>query len=321
MLLIFSIFMLIFHQYKFLKSYFLKREDIVVEINLPQFHRGKVRQTYFIPGYQCLLLLVATDRLSTHNVVHKTTVPLKGQVLTALTVFWIQKILEPNKIPHHIVAYGKNIYDFLPKNKNYPDDLHLCAFVVIRLEMVPVEFIWRHYLTGSLYKNYYNKKLENPYGIYLPNGLQNMSFFERPIFTPTNKSENDEPLSAENIISRHCDEVLLTGKIYRLCREYALTKGIEIIDTKLECGKGIVGDEIVTPDSSRFTKTNITKGIDSPWLDKEIFRQDAEKQWGAGPKAPLEFSGDVIDKGMRAYLELFEVITDIPLVDFQEKYF
>jgi len=228
----------------------------------------------------------------------------------------MKKILERYKIPHHIVAHGKDVYSWLPKNIKHNGDLHLRSLVVKMLRMRKVEYIFRHFLAGSLHKNYYAKGLENPYGIFLPDGLQNMSFFVEPIFTPTDKSETDDPLNARDVVLKYPNEFELTRKVYKLCREYALTKGVDIIDTKLECAKDMIGDEIVTPDSSRFVRvSDIKEGENPPWLDKEIFRQYAEKQWGNGPKVPLEFPGEIIEKGRYAYLELLKTITGTNIQD------
>jgi phosphoribosylaminoimidazole-succinocarboxamide synthase len=172
-------------------------------------YQGKTRETWTLPNWPFLLLMVTSQRLSTHNVVHKSLIPLKDQVLTALTIFWLTQVLQ--KIPHHLVAYGRRIYDYLPKS-DYPADLHLHALITRRLEIILVEFIWRAYLAGSLWKKFYSKLREgmseeemrelDPYGLNLPLGLPYMHRFDTPIFTPTRKSEHDEPTLSQVLPDR-----------------------------------------------------------------------------------------------------------------------
>ena len=139
-------------------------------------HQGKVRDTFAIPDHPGLLLVVATDRVSTHNVVHESAISHKGEALTALTVFWMAEQFVA--INTHLIAWGRNIYNYLPAVAgDYPADLHLRAIVVEKLEMFPVEFIFRSRMAGSLWKDYYKKKLPNPYGLTLSTGLQLMAPF------------------------------------------------------------------------------------------------------------------------------------------------
>jgi phosphoribosylaminoimidazole-succinocarboxamide synthase len=134
-------------------------------INAKPIHQGKVRDTYEISPE--LLLLMATDRISTHNIVHQNKVPDKGRVLTALTVFWLTEVFPQIGIlpeQYHLVAHGSAILEYLPDNfTDNPGELIQRSLVVKKLQMYPIEFIYRAYLTGSLYKEYYSKGLPNPY--------------------------------------------------------------------------------------------------------------------------------------------------------------
>lgn len=294
--------------------------------NLPLLHQGKVRDTYSIPGHPNLLLMVATDRISTHDVVHQSPVPKKGEFLTAMTVFWLREVFEG--IPTHMVASGRKVFDHLQKDWSCPVDLHLRAIAVRRLEMVPYELIFRARMAGSLLKNFYSRGVENPYGLELPSGLQLMSPLDPPIFTPTEKSETDDPVSADMVRRRYPGAVVLADQAYQQGREYALTKGISIIDTKCEVGMDVdgilsLGDEWLTGDCSRFVRTDdIELGQEPPWMDKEVFRQDAVRQWGGKTKgSPLIFSNKVIEAGISTYREAFETLTGSSLERFQAQHF
>lgn len=292
--------------------------------NLPLVHQGKTRDTFATKSLRNLLV-VATQRLSTHNVIHRSEVPFKDQVLTALTVFWATNTLSPNQIRHHVVAHGRKIYDFLPGSpSDYPDDLHYRAIVVQKLTMVPVEFIYRSYLTGSLYKEYYSKQLPNPYRIHLPEGLKKMSPFTSPIFTPTEKSENDDPIDSAMTRSMFSSASDISEKVFYLTQLRLRHVGLELVDSKLEIGydgtgRVVVADEIVTPDSSRFVEhSSIKLGEEPPWLDKQIARDEAERIWNGGPKAPLTFLPDVVSKVSSTYLSIFRRITGMELGVFKK---
>lgn len=293
---------------------------------LTPIHQGKVRDTFqtVVPG---ALLLVATDRISTHNVVHESIIPLKGQVLTALSVFWAHELCDNNSFPHHIIASGEEIYDFLPAGRSYPEDLHLRAIVVKKLRMAPIEFIFRRRMAGSLWSECYSQGIPNPYGLDLPEGLKFMSPLEPEIFTPTDKSETDDPLNASAVRSAYEWHVDLAETLYRKGVEYALRRGIEVIDTKIEIGvdqygDACIGDEILTPDSSRFVQSaDIKVGEEPPWADKQIVRKEAERLWGGKKKgSPLTFSDEIIDRTTETYLRIFRQLTGMSLGGFQEEH-
>jgi len=286
-------------------------------------HQGKVRDTFAIPGRPDLLLTVATDRISTHNVVHLNTIPLKGQTLTALTVFWMTKLL--SGIKTHLVAYGKNIYNYLPAGA-YPADLHLRAIIIQMLNMFPVEFIFRSRMAGSLWKDYYSKGLLNPYGLDLPSGLMLMSPFGKTEFTPTDKSETDDPLDSEETAKHYRGAYRLSLEVYEIGRSFAQSRGIEIIDGKFETGtnmsgEAILGDECLTPDACRFVKADeIVVGREPNWLDKEYARHAAEAIWAGGKKIPLTFGPSTRHETTMRYNSIFRTLTGDTLEHFQQTY-
>ncbi|MCH7597716.1 hypothetical protein IID27_01565 [Patescibacteria group bacterium] len=293
--------------------------------NLPLFHQGKVRDTFVIPERPELLLVVSTNRLSTHNVVHESLIPGKGCVLNALSILWTT-VLDFWDTPHHIHAHGENIYNHLPE-QTYSKDLHLRAVVVKKLSMEPTELIWRDYLTGSLWKAYQDGN--DPYGLNLPRGLKFMSPFPNsPVFTPTEKSVTDDPLNHEKIREAFPEEVAATKQLFLAGRDHALGCGLRLIDAKFEVGRdknGIlhIADEWLTSDSSRYVRvTEVVEGQNAPWFDKQIFRDKAEKIWGSGQKVPLVFPPDIINKGIRAHEELFWLLTgrQMSLQEFQKKH-
>jgi phosphoribosylaminoimidazole-succinocarboxamide synthase len=300
-------------------------EPYVPSLTEELFHQGKVRDTYRtdVPG---TLLVVATDRLSTHNVVHESLVPAKGQILTALTVFWGEEVLLG--ITSHLLAFGQRIYDYLPADRTYPDDLHLRGIIVDRLTMIPYEMIFRGRMAGSLWKDFYRHGLPNPYGAMIPPGLQLMDPFETPVFTPTEKSEDDDPVSALTVEREYPRAVKLARDVYQQGRMYALRRGLEIVDAKIEmglneCDSVVLADEFLTPDCCRFVyNSDIEPGKEPPWADKEIFRQDAVRQWGwASSGPPLTFPEEVIAEGAAAYCGVFETLTGQTLEEFQEREF
>lgn len=292
---------------------------------LTPIHQGKVRDTFLtvVPG---ALLLVATDQISTHNVVHESRIPLKGQVLTAISKFWSHELCDEDIVRHHILASGQGIRDFLPKiDRPYPEDIHLRSIVVKELRMTPIEFIFRRRMAGSFWGDCYSKGIPNPYGVELPDGLEFMSPIEPAIFTPTDKSETDDPLNANAVRLTYPWQVEVAEELYRRGIKHALRCGIDIIDTKLEIGIDqygdvIVGDEILTPDSSRFVQSaDIVVGQEPPWADKQIVRDEAVRLWGGKKKGPpLTFSKEIIERTTETYLRVFRQLTGMSLADFQQ---
>ncbi len=294
--------------------------DLRKELSL--IHKGKVRETYGVPGREGLLLIVASNRISTHNVVHESTIPNKGEVLTALTLFWLTHGGPLSHLSHHVVASGFEIYNYIPKPR-YPMDLASRAMVVQELSMVPTEFIYRSYLTGSLKKSYLKK--QDPYGLGLPEGLIEMDRFPQGIvFTPTRKSKNDPSRKMRNTTRQYPVEALLGMHAYVLVSEFLRSKGITLVDSKIEMGEkdGIVhlADELFTPDSSRFVDTkDVRVGVVPPWLDKQIARDEAERIWQGTSGPPLSFSQETIDRVSETYRWLLTRITGMSLETWKKR--
>ncbi|HVV38860.1 MAG TPA: phosphoribosylaminoimidazolesuccinocarboxamide synthase [Candidatus Paceibacterota bacterium] len=309
-------------------------------IDLPLKYRGKTRDTYEAKWpdpndkRRPPLLIVASDRISTHDVVHKSMIPKKGEVLNALTIFWIVDVLEKLGIAHHLIAYGKKIYDYVPKPDSDPKDvpLHHRAIVVKQLDIILVEFILRQFLCGGLWSKHYSKGLD-PYGLSIPAGLPLMTNFgtlakfAAPVFTPTKKSdeEHDPPLLSEATAREHPEALMLSRKVFDRGRQRLRTRGIELIDSKFEFGidedgQVVLADEVLTPDSSRFALlSDIKEGENPPWLDKQIARDWAEKHWGLNPKEPLVFPPLTISGIRNTYVDLFEQIVGMKLSQFQHE--
>lgn len=291
----------------------------ISERSLECVHQGKVRDTFALPQHPNLLIVVTTDRISTHNIVHKSTICEKGYSLNQIVVFWMTQGLKD--IPNHLVAFGNRIYNYFPSGR-YPVDLRDRAIVVRKLDMLPVEFIFRSRMAGSLWKNFYSKRIPNPYGLDLQENLKLMSPFEETIFTPTDKSETDEPLNAEETLSRYGPAYRLALQAYETGRALALRCGIEIIDGKFEIGSDADGnlmlaDECLTPDSCRFVeKGKISIGEDPEWMDKQYVREMAEHIWGNQEKTPLLIRPEIIQETSARYRKITHMLTGQSIDDF-----
>ncbi len=288
--------------------------------SLPLYHQGKVRDTFLLPNHPDLLLVVATDRVSTHNVVHESLVPEKGIALTMLSAFW-SMFLDHYDISNHVVDYAEGIYRFLPPELVEADQesgaLRSRTLVVRRFTVLPIEFIFRSYLAGSLWKKFYSKGISDPYGLGLLPGLELMSSLHvgRPAFTPTEKSETDDPLRAESIEEWFPFAVRLCERAYFVAQRHLNRQGITLVDSKFEvgidpCEGFVLVDEFCTGDCSRLVRTeDICRGKEPPWADKEILRQEAEWMWGDGPHNPLTFSDEAIERTMGAYKDIAYRVT------------
>lgn len=291
--------------------------------NLRLIHQGKVRETYATdePG---VLLVVATDVVSTHNVAHRSLVPDNGQILTALSVFWATEVFPD--IPTHIIAHGRKIYGYLPPGRAYPTDLHLRALIAYQLRMDPFKYVYHARMAGSLWSSY-QKGEANPYGLELPDGLELMSPFDEVQFTPTEKSEADNPVKSADVLEKYPESVILTREIYQRGREFALKRGIDIIDFKAEVGRGRHGwlylaDEYLNGECCHFVRTgDIVIGKEPPWADKQRFRDEAVKRWnGAKVRIPLEFSEETIATGMKSCHDVFWMMTGRSLEKYQREF-
>jgi phosphoribosylaminoimidazole-succinocarboxamide synthase len=284
----------------------------VSETSIPDLkliHRGKVRDVYEIDGDR--LLLVATDRLSAFDCVLPTPIERKGEVLTALSVFWFNRLSKI--VDHHLITAD---FDRMPDAvRNHPE-LRGRSVLVKRTEVFPVECVVRGYLEGSGWKDYQATGATS--GHTLPAGLRQCDRLPEPLFTPATKAAagHDENISESqmaDIVGEETADRLktLTLAIYREASAYALEKGIIIADTKFEFGQDSDGnilliDEVLTPDSSRFWSAETYEpGHAQPSFDKQFVREYLETlDWNKQPPAPPlppEVSKATTDRYIRAY--------------------
>ena len=276
--------------------------------SLPLLHRGKVRDIYAVDNQH--LLIVQTDRLSAFDVILPSPVPGKGQVLTTLSNFWFNKLA--HVIPNHLSAIAP---ESVVKNDADRAQVTGRAFVVKRLQPLPIEAIVRGYLVGSGWKDY--QKTGAVCGIKLPAGLREAQKLPQPLFTPSTKAaigEHDENISFDQAVkllgAQRADEVRsATLALYVEAAEYAATKGIIIADTKFEFGTDKAGklyliDEALTPDSSRFWPAEQYQvGSNPPSFDKQFVRDWLESaHWNKQPPAP-RVPDDILQKTSDKYHE------------------
>jgi len=285
-------------------------------LDLPLIASGKVREMYDLGDR---LLMVASDRISTYDVVHPNTIPDKGSVLTALSVFWFGRTRD-------IVANH-----YLSATEGVPEDVRGRAVVVRKLEMLPVECVVRGYITGSGWKDY--QATGSVSGIELPPGLQESERLPTPIFTPSTKAEvgHDEAIdfdrAAELVGSRELmDDVRARSlALYQFAADHAAECGVILADTKFEFGldgDGVltVGDEVLTPDSSRFWPADgYEPGRPQPSFDKQYVRDWASSTgWDKKPPAP-EVPDDVVEGTRARYVEAYERIAGEPFAAWLER--
>jgi phosphoribosylaminoimidazole-succinocarboxamide synthase len=278
---------------------------------------GKVREIY---DEGDRLLMVASDRISTYDVIHPTPIPGKGEVLTGISAFWFERT--GHIVPNHVVSYTDGV----------PEQVRGRAMLVERLEMFPVECVVRGYITGSGWKDY--QRTGAVCGVELPDGLVESEQLPEPIFTPATKAEvgdHDENVTfdqaAEIIGDRPLLEELrrLSIELYSFAAEHARTRGIILADTKFEFGRDrqgriVVGDEVLTPDSSRFWPADTyEKGQSQPSFDKQYVRDWASGSgWDKTPPAPA-LPDDVIEGTRQRYREAYEKITGEPFESWLER--
>lgn len=274
--------------------------------------QGKVRDLYDLGDK---LLLVASDRISAFDYILQDEIPYKGQVLTQLSCFWFD--LLSDVVENHLIS--ADVADLPEKFKPYSDYLAGRFMLVKKADMFPVECIVRGYLTGSGLKDY--QATGAVCGIKLPEGLVNSSKLPETIFTPSTKAEigdHDENISFEECAKQIGEEDAaairdLTIKVYERAAEHARERGIIVADTKFEFGrydgKIILGDEVLTPDSSRFWSADTYKvGEEQPSFDKQFVRNWLNANWdrkGNPPRLPE----DIIKKTSEKYIQAYEKIT------------
>jgi phosphoribosylaminoimidazole-succinocarboxamide synthase len=285
-------------------------------VTLELLASGKVREIYDLDGD---LLMVASDRISTYDAVHPTPIPDKGKVLTGLSVLWFG--LTRDIVPSH----------FLSATDGVPDDMRGRALRVKRLEMLPVECVVRGYITGSGWKDYQATGAVS--GIELPAGLQESEQLPEPIFTPSTKAEegHDEAIDIEQAAelagSRELAERLrdVSIAVYEAVAEHARARGVILADTKFELGfdaDGVLtlGDEVCTPDSSRFWPADRYEvGRGQPSFDKQYVRDwAAGTGWDKSPPAPA-IPDDVVAATRERYVTAYEKLAGEPFSAWLER--
>jgi phosphoribosylaminoimidazole-succinocarboxamide synthase len=278
---------------------------------------GKVREIY---DEGDRLLMVASDRISTYDVIHPTPIPGKGMVLTGISAFWFDRT--EHIVPNHVVSYTDGV----------PDQVRGRAMLVERLEMFPVECVIRGYITGSGWKDY--QRTGAVCGIELPGGLSESEQLPEPIFTPATKADvgdHDENVdfdrAAEILGDREALEELrrLSIELYGFASEHARERGIILADTKFEFGRDkqgriVVADEVLTPDSSRFWPADgYEPGRGQPSFDKQYVRDWASSSgWDKSPPAPA-IPDDVVEGTRQRYEDAYERITGEPIARWLER--
>ena len=282
---------------------------------LKPIKEGKVREIY---DNGDSLIMVATDRISCFDVILNNVVTKKGTVLTQMSRFWFD--MTKDILPNHMISTDvKDMPEFFQQEK-FDGNSMMCR----KLQMLPLECIVRGYITGSGWASY--KENGTVCGIKLPEGLKESEKLPEPIYTPSTKAEigdHDENISFEKSI-----EVLekkFPGKgleyatkikdatitLYKKCAEYALSKGIIIADTKFEFGldengEVVIGDEMLTPDSSRFWPLEgYEAGKSQPSYDKQFVRDWLK----ANPDSDYLLPDDVIEKTVEKYKEAYKLLT------------
>ena len=278
---------------------------------------GKVRERE-IYDIGDKLIMVATDRISAFDVILKNKIVKKGTVLTQMSRFWFD--LTKDIIPNHMISVDVNDMPEFFRQERFDGNSMLCR----KLTMLPIECIVRGYITGSGWASY--KKDGTVCGIQLPEGLNECGKLPEPIYTPSTKAEigdHDENISFEKSIEvlekafpGHGQEYAQTIKdctiaLYKKCADYALTRGIIIADTKFEFGLDengnvVLGDEMLTPDSSRFWPLEgYAPGHSQPSFDKQFVRDWLK----ANPESDYLLPQDVIDKTIDKYKEAYHLLT------------
>jgi len=290
--------------------------------DLPLIASGKVREMYALgPGDSGggRLLMVASDRISTYDVVHPTPIPDKGRVLTGLSVFWFARTA--HIVPNH----------FLSATDDVPSSERARALVVRELRMLPVECVVRGYITGSGWKDY--RSSGSVSGIALPAGLRESEQLPEPIFTPSTKAleGHDEAIDIERAGELVGDSELMRRvaavsiELYSFAAAHARERGVILADTKFEFGLDedgelVLGDEVLTPDSSRYWPTDgFEVGRPQPSFDKQYVRDWASAAgWDKRPPAPA-IPDDVVAGTRARYLEAYERITGEPFAAWLER--
>jgi phosphoribosylaminoimidazole-succinocarboxamide synthase len=281
--------------------------------DLPLIASGKVREMYDLGGPEGgRLLMVASDRISTYDAVHPTPIPDKGSVLTGLSVFWFGATR--HIVANHLISAADGV----------PEEARGRALAVRRLEMLPVECVVRGYITGSGWKDYQATGAVS--GIELPAGLRESEQLPEPIFTPSTKADvgHDEAIDFDRAAELVGDRALMERvratsiELYSFAAAHARERGVILADTKFEFGQDpdgelVVGDEVLTPDSSRYWPLDTFEvGRGQPSFDKQYVRDWASQSgWDKQPPAP-PIPEEVVAGTRARYVEAYELIVGEP---------
>lgn len=276
---------------------------------------GKVREVYDTGDS---MIIVATDRISAFDVILKNKITQKGAILTQISKFWFD--FTKDIVPNHMISTDVADMPEFFRNENFDGNSMKCK----KLNMLPIECIVRGYITGTGWESY--QKNGTVCGIKLPEGLQESDQLPEPIYTPTTKADlglHDEHITYEDSVeilekqypgkgAEYAQTIKdCTIQLYKKCAEYARSKGIIIADTKFEFGLDengnvVLGDEMLTPDSSRFWPLEgYVSGKSQPSFDKQFVRDWLKKN----PDSEYLLPEEIVIKTVDKYKEAYELLT------------
>lgn len=308
----------------------------IIEKYLKLASRGKVRDVYRLPKYNNLFLAVVSDRVSIFDFVLGFLVPGKGAILNAINLFMVFFVLKGFR--HDVVAYGSGIDEYLPEPLRGNPELQKRATVIRRLKMVPGEGVIRNYLTGSALEPY--MKTGMVCGNKLPAGLKDGDKLPESISTPTTKAKtgHDEHIDAKEFEKKYPGFIDMIKKAAKVGHDYLLGRGIILVDTKLEGSENCLGDERITPDSSRFVDARAyeihrqsgREGFPAS-LDKQFVRDEGKKHGIDGKLDPeneenirrvfnTKFDPIAIKKTIQIYRYIFWRIAGMRIETFQKEF-
>jgi len=283
---------------------------------------GKVRELY---RYGDTILMVASDRISAFDVIMPTPIPHKGRVLTALSRFWFDQTA--HIVPNHMISV---LPEAFAEQATEDPDLIGRSMLVRRLTMLPIECVVRGYLAGSGWKDY--QATGAVCGHSLPSGLRESERLPEPIFTPATKNTEGHDINIDTSTA-----ALLVGEdrvarveelslaVYEEAAAFAEQRGLILADTKMEfgidpIGDVVLGDELLTPDSSRFWPADgYAPGGPQPSFDKQYVRDHLETHdWAKTPPGP-ELPPEVVEGTQRRYFEAYERIVGEPFGDYLQR--
>jgi phosphoribosylaminoimidazole-succinocarboxamide synthase len=292
------------------------KNPVILQTDLSGIERhaqGKVRDVYSVDENR--LLIIASDRISAFDYILPTGIPDKGRVLTQLSIFWFDFLRDVT--PTHFLT--ANVDEYPEKLQPFRDQLEGRSMLVKRAKMIEIECVARGYISGSGWKEY--RERGTVCGIRLPAGLRESDKLPEPIFTPATKAQSghDENVSFEHVVSLIGEDLSkrlrdLTLEIYSRAARYAETKGVIIADTKFEFGfvdgQLVLGDEVLTPDSSRFWPAESYQPGGAQFsFDKQFVRDYLESiHWNKQPPAP-PLPGEVAENTAGKYRQAYEILT------------